>query len=184
MFFVGLCAAITMSSGAVVPSSRLLRALERESDLPPLHLDTDSTVTSVTALLGCAPVRRGLGADAATLMPSVNDAGLSVVKVRARGPIMTEEASVFLDRPDVRTGVDSILRAIDQMLPGYVASLDVVNDPDETDEYAFLMVSVHMRAGDQVAWDLVERVIDEQWLNLPPRTRSLLGVGRELVSVD
>jgi hypothetical protein len=176
MLFLAVCAAITVSGGAVVAVAGDRRfGAASGADVPSLlyRPDTDT----VSALM----YRAETGASGPE--PFTADAGGSTVKTRALAPTMKGDVASFLAKEDVRDGVDDILSAVEEALPGYQTLLEVVKNPDDDAEDAFLMVNVVMREDDAQAWASVEAVIDQEWLQLPPAVRSAMGVGRELIPV-
>lgn len=203
MWLVGLFTAFTMSSGAVVPDRRLLRWINGP-ELPPLLREDDSSGSGLSAEMNCrepdwngaevleVATTAGTLGTSPLLAPvdpdprnngrtdSGSDAGAQPSTLTPT-PSTKGNVEPLLSRPGVRAGVDEILRALEQRLPGYASILEVVNDPSENEDYAFLMVSVCMRGDDQVAWDFVEELIDDHWLNLPAEVRGVLGVGREFI---
>lgn len=141
------------------------------------------------------PVRSGGGATTRDWRPQPSsglggyspaaacDAGTTRHEVAVVGPTRKGPVDRFLAVDAVRQGVATILAAVAAKLPGYKTILEVVTDPSEGDEGAYLMVSVCMDPDDQRGADVVEGLIDEQWLSLAPEVRRALGVGRELVQL-
>jgi hypothetical protein len=191
MFLAGLCLAVTMSGGATTPDRRALNWLGA-SGLEPPPLNLDINMAQATAGLGTgmdvAVVAQAGSAGATATSDATSDvatagAGATVARTRAAAPAKKGPVDVFLDDAEVNDGVQQLLAAIHATLPGYATVLEVVQDPDDAPDAAYLMVSVCMGGDDQMAWDAVETLIDNYWLPLAPRVRGALGVGRELVSV-
>jgi hypothetical protein len=177
MWAFTVCAAITVSGGAVVAVARDRRfGPAAGADVPSLHVYRPDS-TTMSAMI-CRAETGASGPE-----PFTADAGGTTIKTRALAPTMKGDVSSFLAKQDVREGVDDILSAVEAALPGYQTLLEVVKNPDDDAEDAFLMVNVVMREDDAQAWASVEAVIDQEWLQLPPHVRGAMGVGRELIPV-
>ncbi len=177
---------ITMS-GAAAASRRSFAFLGTDAALPALYLTTEQSTNSATVSLPSSslyvpPLKASGTVEQGGIPPA--DAGEAKLRVRAPAPVRKGPVDRYLERVDVSNGIDGMLAAIEASLPGYPSILEVVQDPDGGDNSAFLMLNICMSPQDQNAWDFVDSLIDQHWLNLSPDVRRVLGVGRELVSVD
>jgi len=172
-----LCLVVTMSGGAVIVVDRREQPLFGSGGvaLAPLHSGGHETTFELLS-----PLDTGSGGDQQT---SVADAGITTLRTRTVAPLRKGPVERFLDVPNVCESVNAILTAIDAKLPGYPTTLEVVADPNEGDNGAFLMISVCMGPDDERGAEVVEELIDREWMPLAPELRRVLGVGRELVPV-
>lgn len=181
-----VCGLITIS-GAAAPAGRRSLAWLSADGIQPPALEIRRIETSLTAVRGSAVPSVDQGARASSVEPAdaaySSETGRAKLRTCAPTPILRGSVERYLALPDVREGVDAILAAAARGLPGYASVLEVIKDPDESDDGAFLMVSICMSPDDVGAAAFVEDLIDRHWLQLAPHVRGAIGVGRELIPV-